>query len=304
MPFTITQRLAGYPLVEEQRSAVTDNPALPGDEFQVPPQLQGQLDPELASYGKRSSTYLLRTQEYGAAIYVDLSAYLQPAVLSSAPGAGVVHYLIGGYNSLAIEMATSIVVVEAPLYEAASRAVIDDVKRRWPGKPITALASTHFHYDHSGGVRTYAAEGAEIFVPAQTAQFYRTMMAAPHTLHPDALARSPRPVAITAVADQLSLTEGARTVTFYNLAQSHSDGCLVAIVEDAKVLFTSDLYNPGGLGPNPTGPEKPFHDTYARELIRGLAELGITPTSEPTMQFAGGHGGVGTWSELQIFAGL
>jgi len=66
--------------------------------------------------------------------------------------------------------------------------------------------------------------------------------------------------------------------------------------------FTSDLYNPGGLGPNPTGPDRPFHDLYARELVRGLTDLGITPDSLTT--FVGGHGGTGTWEELRTFGGI
>lgn len=297
-PFAITQHLAGSVILDEHRSTVVDNPSLPGDVFDVRADLQGTMDLALADYGKRSSAYLLRTQEYGFAGYDDVSKYMQPVVLAT----GIVHYQVAGYNSLAVELATSILVVEGPLYESVSAAVIKDIKQRFPGKPIKYLVSTHFHYDHSGGIRTYAAEGAQIIVPHETVDFYRTMVEAPHTLRPDALARSPRDVQVTGVGDRLSVTEGARTVTLYNIRQSHSDGCLVAFVEDAKILFTSDLYNPGGLGPNPTGPDRPYHDLYARELVRGLTDLGITPAT--LTRFVGGHGTTGTWQELRIFGGI
>lgn len=297
-PFSITQHLAGAVILDERRSEIADNPSLPSNEFSLRSDLQGPQDSALADYGKRSSEYLLRTQEYGAAIYDDLSKYMQPVEL--APG--LIHYRVGGYNSLAVELATSILVVEAPLYEAASAAVIKDIKTRFPGKPIKYIVSTHFHYDHSGGTRTYAAEGAQVIVPQEAVSFYRSMLASPHTLRPDALARNPKQVLVTGVGDRLSVTEGARTVTMYNISQSHSEGCLVAFVEDAKMLFTSDLFNPGGLGPNPMGPDRPYHDLYARQLVKELTNLGINEMNLTT--FVGGHGITGSWKELRIFGGI
>jgi len=47
----------------------------PGDEFALRSDLQGAMDPALADYGKRSSAYLLRTQEYGSAGYDDVSKH-------------------------------------------------------------------------------------------------------------------------------------------------------------------------------------------------------------------------------------
>lgn len=302
-PFAIRERLAGAPILEEQRAEITDDPEIAAGAFSVPDALAGALDPELAELGRRASAYFLRTQEYGAAGYADAGRFVQPVVLAAAPGAQIVLYGAAGYNTLAIELPSAIFVAEAPLYESVSAAVIADIHRRWPGKPIQYLASTHFHYDHSGGVRTYAAEGAELLVPIETADHYRAMLDAPHTLVPDAFARGPRAVTLTAVGDRRTIREGGRVITVLDLRQSHSDGCLVVFVEDAGLLFTSDLYNPGfNSGPSPTGPDRPFHDLYARELVRDLTELGITPTTLTT--FVGGHGGTGTWEELRQFGGL
>ncbi len=296
-PFGVTETLAGQVILDETRREVVDNPTLPTDEFQIPAGMGGSVDATSAAWGARSSEYLLRTQEYGFAGYVDVAMYAQPVPLAT----GVVHYQVGGYNSLAVELPSSILVVEAPLYESVSARVIADIHQRFPGKPIKHLVSTHFHYDHSGGIRAYAAEGAQLIVPIETADYYRAMLAAPHTLVPDALARAPRDVQVTAVGDRLTIREGGRAVTVYDIAQSHSAGALVAYVDDARMLFTSDLYNPGGLGPNPMQPERPYHDLYARELLRDLAALGFDEANLTT--FVGGHGGSGTWAELRIFGG-
>ena len=102
-----------------------------------------------------------------------------------APG---VHYLKGGsHHSLAIEQQEGIVVVEAPQHEERSRAVIAKVKELIPNKPIKYLVNTHHHFDHSGGLRTYVAEGATIVTHEANKPFYEQAWSTPRTLNPDRL---------------------------------------------------------------------------------------------------------------------
>jgi len=46
-------------------------------------------------------------------------------------------------------MKDHIVVVEAPLFEERSVAVMNAIEAKIPGKPIKYLVMTHFHIDHS-----------------------------------------------------------------------------------------------------------------------------------------------------------
>src|SRR5262249_19681002 len=73
-------------------------------------------------------------------------------------------YLMGGAsnNSVAIEFKEYIAVVEAPLDEARNLAVIEEITRLMPNKPIRFLVNTHQHFDHAGGLRTYMHIGATI----------------------------------------------------------------------------------------------------------------------------------------------
>jgi len=64
-------------------------------------------------------------------------------------------------NSVAVEFKDFIAVVESPTNEARSNAVIAEIKKDHPNKPIRYLVVTHHHFDHLGGVRTYAAEGRD-----------------------------------------------------------------------------------------------------------------------------------------------
>ncbi len=96
----------------------------------------------------------------------------------------------GSHNSMVVEFPTYITVIEGPLGEARSLAVIAEAKRLVPNKPIKYLINTHSHFDHSGGVRTYVAEGATIITQEINVPFYQKAWAAPRTLAPDNLSKS------------------------------------------------------------------------------------------------------------------
>ena len=71
-------------------------------------------------------------------------------------------WLLGGssHNSVAVEFDSYVAVVEAPLDETRNLAVIDEIVRLVPDKPIRFLVNTHQHHDHIGGLRTYMHIGA------------------------------------------------------------------------------------------------------------------------------------------------
>ncbi|MGH9661260.1 MAG: MBL fold metallo-hydrolase, partial [Bryobacteraceae bacterium] len=62
-------------------------------------------------------------------------------------------WLLGGssHNSVAVEFRNFVVVVEAPLDERRSLAVIEEIVKLVPNKPIRFVVNTHAHYDHLGG---------------------------------------------------------------------------------------------------------------------------------------------------------
>lgn len=103
-----------------------------------------------------------------------------------------VYYLTGGsHHTMVVGQSNGIVVIEGPLYEARSQAVIDWIKVNLPGKPITHVVSTHFHSDHASGLRTFVAAGATIVAGAAAAPFYKKVFQASSTVVPDPLAVTP-----------------------------------------------------------------------------------------------------------------
>ena len=54
-------------------------------------------------------------------------------------------------------------------------------KTKYPGKPIRYLVLTHHHMDHTGGTRTFMAEGATVIVPSPDKAYFEKVGA--HAAH-------------------------------------------------------------------------------------------------------------------------
>ena len=76
-------------------------------------------------------------------------------------------------NSLVVRRASGVVVVEGALHDLRAEAVIDFVRRRFPGARITHVITTHHHSDHSGGMRPYVALGARAVLHEAAVPFFR-----------------------------------------------------------------------------------------------------------------------------------
>src|SRR5688572_15452708 len=99
-------------------------------------------------------------------------------------------YLTGGsHHSILVEFADHLALVEAPLNEARTLAVIAKAKELKPDKPLRYLINTHHHFDHSGGIRAAVAEGMTIVTHEANTALYEEIVARKHTIVEDALAK-------------------------------------------------------------------------------------------------------------------
>jgi glyoxylase-like metal-dependent hydrolase (beta-lactamase superfamily II) len=247
VPFRLTQKLTGLgktiTVQTEERTAVLNNAQVQAGTLDIPADLAVSYDPADALRGERMSQLFLRRQALGLPSYVDQS--LSVVFTESGPGSGVWHVTGGSHNSLVVELTDRLIVVEPALFESRSEAVISAIKARFPGKPIRTIVVSHFHFDHSGGVRRYAAEGADVIVGDASRAHFEAIMAAPHTVVPDALQNNPRQVIVTAVpAAGLTLTDGVRAVGVYPIQNTHAADMVIAHVSGENLVFVSDLFSP------------------------------------------------------------
>jgi Metallo-beta-lactamase superfamily len=68
----------------------------------------------------------------------------------------------GDYNSVFVVFNDYVLALEAGSDNQSSSNLIAQIKETAPGKPVRYLVSTHFHFDHISGARSFIAEGATI----------------------------------------------------------------------------------------------------------------------------------------------
>ncbi|PWT98409.1 MAG: MBL fold metallo-hydrolase [Terriglobia bacterium] len=194
------------------------------------------------------------------AVPANVQAAAAPAmkVDTAKLGDGVWFLSGGSHHSLVVEFKDYITVIEAPLSEERSMAVIAEAKKLVPNKPIKYVISTHHHFDHSGGLRTYVAEGATVVTHESNKAFFEKTFQAPATLVPDAQSKSPKPAAIQTVSDKWELTDGKQKVDVYaTQGDAHTDELLVVYLPALRVLVEADAYSPGPPNTPPPSPPPP-----------------------------------------------
>ena len=148
-----------------------------------------------------------------------------------------------GPNSMAVEFQDYVAVVEGPFSEERSLAVIAEVKKLVPNKPLRYLINTHHHFDHSGGIRTYAAEGVTIITHQINKAWYEKNFRLPRTLVPDKLSQNRKSAKLVTLTDKYVLTDGSHSLEVH-LSQGlgHNPGLLLVYLPKEKVLYQADYF--------------------------------------------------------------
>jgi glyoxylase-like metal-dependent hydrolase (beta-lactamase superfamily II) len=195
-----------------------------------------------------------------------------PVRVESAKLADGVFYLTGGsHHSLAVEMRDHIVLVDTPQTEERALAVIAKAKEVIPNKPIRFVVTSHHHWDHLGGIRAAINEGATIVTHQTNKTFLERVAKTPHTINPDRLASSKKPLKIQTVGTKEVLTDGTRTIELHLLTNyEHTGDMLVVYLPKEKILAEPDAYTPPA---TPTTPLVVTAVPYAVALYDNIQRL-------------------------------
>jgi glyoxylase-like metal-dependent hydrolase (beta-lactamase superfamily II) len=186
-------------------------------------------------------------------------------------------WLIGGgtHNSVAVEFKDYAAVIEAPLDEERSLAVIAETNRLIPNKPIRYVVNTHHHWDHLGGIRTYVHEGATVITYDGNLPFYREYLtpARRWTLKPDRFYLNPpeewsEGSVFEPVHDKSILGDETRTIEIHRVqGLQHAVGMLMVYFPKEKIVVEADLYTPpapGAAAPAPNASARNFYENLQR----------------------------------------
>lgn len=206
------------------------------------------------------------------AIAVPDAVHSSRETVTAEKAAEGVWFIAGGsHNSAAIEMSDHVILVEAPLYDGRALAVIAEVRKLAPGKPIRYVVNSHHHFDHSGGLRAAVAEGAAIIAQAQSKSWYEKTFAQASRIAPDQLARSGKKPTVVPVHDKLVLDDGTRKVEVHRIRPAdHADTLLMVYLPREKILIQADLFTPGPPGAPPPAPP---NNANAVALVESIERL-------------------------------
>jgi len=183
--------------------------------------------------------------------------------------------------------------IEAPLNEERTLAVIQKSRELVPNKPLKYLVSTHHHFDHSGGIRAAVSEGLTIITQEANKAFYEDIVSRKHTIIPDALSKNPKPLMIETVKDKLELKDATRTLELYQVAGSpHASTMLMAYLPAERLLVEADLYTP----PAQNAPAPPGYP-FAPNLLENIQKNSLAVTRLLPI-----HGFIVPFSNLQAAA--
>ena len=164
-------------------------------------------------------------------------------------------------------------VIDGPQDDARSTALIAEIKKTVPDKPIKFVVNTHHHFDHAGGLSAFVADGATIITHESNKAFLEQSLAAPRIVQPDRLAQSGKKATVEGIADKRVLSDGTRTIELYLIHGTiHDDGIVMAYLPKEKILVEADVYIPAA--PNAALRTQPNPNSVA--LYENIERLKLT----------------------------
>lgn len=148
-------------------------------------------------------------------------------------------------NSLVVEFDAYVLVVEPYAGGRGPKPTIVKAREMFPSKPIKYVVVTHYHDDHSGGLRSYVANDVTVVTTPANQKFFERMAASTFTMLADDQTRAPRKPRFEFVRDHKRVfTDGKQTVEVIDIGPSpHAAEMLVVYLPKERLIFQGDLVN-------------------------------------------------------------
>jgi glyoxylase-like metal-dependent hydrolase (beta-lactamase superfamily II) len=171
-----------------------------------------------------------------------------------------------------------VVVVDSGADAETAKTILGKVAET-ANKPVRFVVITHAHGDHAGGVAVFAAAGARVVCHENAAAPIAGLIAQARAADPKSA-----DAGVLAVSERLAFLGGPRRAAIYHLGPGHTNGDLIVLLPEEKILFSGDLVLNGRL------PYLQSADADPRgweQILNRLAALDVA-------KIVPGHGDLGT----------
>jgi glyoxylase-like metal-dependent hydrolase (beta-lactamase superfamily II) len=203
-------------------------------------------------------------------------------LVNLSEGVHLVRGVRTGFQHLVVETSEGLVVGDAPAgwvefhqlppsdlvpglgISGLSEQLIEFLRDAFEGQSIAAVVLTHFHDDHAGGARAFAAAGAKIYAPARSAAFLEQALNRPE-MPQDRLSKSSNSLEVTGIDEVETIGTGSNAVRLVPIGNNpHVDAMLALWVVDKDYLFVSDIHVPHSDAEAPS-PERALTECWFAE---------------------------------------
>ncbi len=175
-----------------------------------------------------------------------------------------IHVITGvrtGFHHLVVETNKGLVVFDAPAgwveiqqippadlvgglgVSGLSELFVDFLARQFPGIAINAVLLSHFHADHAGGARAFAAAGAEVYAPKEDVRFLNKTLNLT-SLPPDRHTKQGY-LEVLPLTGESHFGEGQQRIEIKQLTGNpHVENAIAAWLSSIKLLYLSDIKLP------------------------------------------------------------
>jgi hypothetical protein len=152
---------------------------------------------------------------------------------------------VGSWNCAIVQQPDGLVILEAPISPAHTRALFAEAHRRFPDIQIKAVITTSDAWPHFGGIREVVAKGIPIYAVDLNQPLLTRFINAPFSQSPDTLAQSPKPARFHWVSEKTVIGTGPNQLELYPMRNASGERMMMVYFPGHKLLYTSDLVQPG-----------------------------------------------------------
>lgn len=159
--------------------------------------------------------------------------------ITLAPG---IDLFPGAWNSTIVKLSDGVAILEAPISGLYTQGIVDEAKKRYPRARIEAVLSTSDSWPHTGGVRFAVASGLPVYILDLNRPLLDRMVAAPHTIDPDALAEAGAHKAPIwkIVAGKEQIGTGPNRMELYPIRGASTERQYMVYFPEHHLLYASD----------------------------------------------------------------